>query len=96
MELQTQLVAALAGHAPAGGGVPPATPVATPGVPGGGGGVPPATPVATPVATPLTTLPPSEAALTELWLRPCQRCGKTSYWREHCCLNPSEATCLKF
>ena len=95
MELQTQLVAALAGHVPAGGGgVPPATPVATPGVAaGGGGGVPPATPVATPVATP----PPSEAAPTELWLRPCQRCGKTSYWREHCCLNPDcEATCLKF
>ena len=88
-----------------GGGVPPA-PVATP---GGGGGVPPA-PVATPggvppapVATPGVPAggggvpPPSEAAPTELWLRPCQRCGKTSYWREHCCLNPScEATCLKF
>ena len=108
LDLQRDLVQALAQHAasvppptpvatpgvPAGGGggVPPA-PVATPGVPAGGGGVPPATPVATPVATP----PPSEAAPTELWLRPCQRCGKTSYWREHCCLNPScEATCLKF
>ena len=70
LDLQRDLVQALAQHAAS---VPPPVPVATPG--GAGGAVPPA-----PVPTPAEPAggggvpPPSEAAPTELWLRPCQRC----------------------
>ena len=84
LDLQRDLVQALAQRAAS---VPPPVPVATPGgaggvppapvaTPGGGGAVPPA-----PVPTPAEPAgggggvpPPSEAAPTELWLRPCQRC----------------------